>query len=72
MGFQLMQILGLLGMYFDDVVVQVEKYLLFFRLALAILRTCKVLFLLGSLKSTKQCNLVSVRNHELICCSCSS
>ena len=34
-----MQILGLLGMYFDAVVVEVEKYLLFFRLALAIL--CK-------------------------------
>ena len=28
-----MQILGLLGMYFDAVVVEVEKYLLFFRLA---------------------------------------
>ena len=36
-GFQLMQILGLFGMYFDSVVVEVEKYLLFFRLALAIL-----------------------------------
>ena len=36
-GFQLMQILGLLGMYFDAVVVDVEKSLLFFRLALAIL-----------------------------------
>ena len=32
-----MQLLGLLGMYFDAVVVEVEKYLLFFRLALAIL-----------------------------------
>ena len=32
-----MQILGLLGMYFDAVVVEVEKYLLFFRLPLAIL-----------------------------------
>ena len=32
-----MQILDLLGMYFDAVVVEVEKYLLFFRLALAIL-----------------------------------
>ena len=32
-----MQILGLLGMYFDAVAVEVEKYLLFFRLALAIL-----------------------------------
>ena len=30
-----MQILGLLSMYFDAVVVEVEKYLLFFRLALA-------------------------------------
>ena len=37
-GFQLMQILGLFGMYFDSVVVEVEKYLLFFRLGLAILR----------------------------------
>ena len=36
-GFQLMQILGLLGMYFDAVVVEVEKCLLFFRVALAIL-----------------------------------
>ena len=36
-GFQLMQILGLLGMYFDVVVVEVEKSLLFFRVALAIL-----------------------------------
>ena len=34
-----MQILGLLGMYFDAVVVEVEKYLLFFRLALSILST---------------------------------
>jgi hypothetical protein len=32
-----MQILDLLGMYFDAVVVEVEKSLLFFRLALAIL-----------------------------------
>ena len=29
-GFQLMQILGLLGMYFDAVVVEAEKYLLLF------------------------------------------
>ena len=29
-----MQIRGLLGMYFDAVVVEIEKYLLFFRLAL--------------------------------------
>ena len=34
-----MQILGLLGMYFDAVVVKVETFLLLFRLALAIL--CK-------------------------------
>ena len=34
-----MQILGLLGMYFDAVVVEVEKNLLLFRLALAILCT---------------------------------
>jgi len=32
MGFQLMQILGLLGMYFDAVVVEVEKSLLFFQI----------------------------------------
>jgi hypothetical protein len=30
-----MQILGLLGMDFDAMVVEVEQYLLFFRLALA-------------------------------------
>ena len=35
--FQLMQILGLLGMYFDAVVVFVKKTSLLFRLALAIL-----------------------------------
>ena len=39
-----MQILGLFGMYFDDVVVKVKTFLLLFRLALAILctvnRTC--------------------------------
>ena len=32
-----MQILGLFGMYFDAVVVEVETFLLLFRLALAIL-----------------------------------
>ena len=32
-----MQILGLLGMYFDAVVVEFDKYLLLFRLALTIL-----------------------------------
>ena len=32
-----MQILGLLGMYFDAVVVKVKTFLLLFRLALAIL-----------------------------------
>ena len=37
-GFQLIQILGLLGMYFDAVVVEVETFfLLLFRLVLAIL-----------------------------------
>ena len=36
-GFQLIQILGLMGMYFDAVVVEVETFLLLFRLALAIL-----------------------------------
>ena len=35
-----MQILGLLGMYFDAVVVEVKKNLLLFRLALAILWLC--------------------------------
>ena len=38
-----MQILGLLGVYFDAVVVEVEKYLLFFRLALAILCFIKII-----------------------------
>ena len=32
-----MQILGLLGMYFDAVVVEVETFLLLFRLVVAIL-----------------------------------
>ena len=32
-----MQILGLWSTYFDAVVVEVEKYLFFFRLALALL-----------------------------------
>ena len=32
-----MQILGLLGMYFDAVVAEVKTYVLLFRLALAIL-----------------------------------
>ena len=35
--FQLMQILGLLGMYFDAAVVFVTNFLLLFRLAMAIL-----------------------------------
>ena len=38
-GFQLIQILGLLGMYFDAVVVEVKPFLLLFRLALAVLCT---------------------------------
>ena len=38
-GFQLMQILGLLGMSFDAVVVEFQAFLLLFRLALAILWT---------------------------------
>ena len=33
----MIQILGLMGMYFDTVVVEVETFLLLFRLALAIL-----------------------------------
>ena len=36
-----MQILGLLGMYFDAVVVEVKTFLLLFRLALAILCDAK-------------------------------
>ena len=36
-GFQLIQILGLLGMNFDAVIVEVKTFLLLFRLALAIL-----------------------------------
>ena len=36
-GFQLKQILSLLGMYFDAAVVEVKTFLLLFRLALAIL-----------------------------------
>ena len=36
-GFQLMLILGLLGIHFDTAVVFVTKSLLFFRLAVAIL-----------------------------------
>ena len=40
-GSQLMQILGLLSMYFDAVVLEVKTLLLLFRLALAILcRRC--------------------------------
>ena len=35
-GFQLIQILGLLGMYFDAVVVEVKTFLILFILALAI------------------------------------
>ena len=35
-----MQVMGLLGIYFDAVVVEVEKYLLFIRLAPAIHMYC--------------------------------
>ena len=45
----MIQILGLLGMYFDAVVVEVEKSLLFFRLALAILWV-QFIFLFCNLK----------------------
>ena len=38
-GFWLIQILGLLGMYFDAVVVDVHTFLILFRLALAMLCT---------------------------------
>ena len=38
-----MQILGLLGMYFDAVVVEVKTFLLLFRLALAILWSDQIL-----------------------------
>ena len=41
-----MQILGLLGMYFDAVVVEVKTFLLLFRLALAIL--CKQIVGVGA------------------------
>ena len=37
-----MQILGLLGMYFDAVAAEVQNNLLLFRLALAILCTIKL------------------------------
>ena len=47
-GFQLMLILGLLGMYFDAVVVFVTSQTLLFRLALAILWNIKVLRLSNS------------------------
>ena len=40
-----MQILGLLGMYFDAVVVKVETFLLLFRFALALLWHVYFLFL---------------------------
>ena len=43
-GFQLIQILGLLRMYFDAVVVEVKTFLLLFRLALAILWADKLIF----------------------------
>ena len=36
-GFQIIQILSLLGMYIDAVVVEFKSFLLLFRLALAIL-----------------------------------
>ena len=39
-----MQILGLLGMYFDAVVVEVKTFLLLFRLVQAILRGMEELF----------------------------
>ena len=38
-GFQFIQILGPLGMYFDAVVVEVHTFLILFRLALAMLCT---------------------------------
>ena len=43
--FQLIQILGLMGMYFDAVVVKVKMFLLLFKLALAILWKIKFSYL---------------------------
>ena len=54
-GFQWMQILGLLGMYFDAVVVEVEKYLLFFRLALASGHTVYIQVILKILMTFTSC-----------------
>ena len=50
-GFQLMQILGLLGMSFDAVVAEVKTFLLLFRLALTILCPLPFCRLLAIVKS---------------------
>ena len=63
-GFQLMQMLGLLGMYFDAVSIEVEKSLLFFfRLALAILwlhKTCHPNFYRPSID-------ISIKIYQFVC-----
>ena len=51
------QILGLLGMYFDAVVVEVKTFLLLFRLALAILCTVIGIKFIYSEKATKFCEI---------------
>ena len=56
-----MQILGLLGMYFDAVVVEVKTFLLLFRLALAIL--CRTYFFPLGEVNTSFSNLVTRGNN---------
>ena len=57
-----MHILGLLGLYFDAVVVEVKKYLLFFRLALAILWP----FALNYLKKSYCMTILCIKNTQII------
>ena len=59
-GFQLMQILVLLGMLFDAVVAEVKKNLLLFRLALAMLW----FYALWDVKNTKSCGKFMVNSPE--------
>ena len=51
----MVQILGLLSMHFDAMVVEVEKYLLFFRLAQAILWESDLVFNYLTFISDKAC-----------------
>ena len=51
-GFQLIQILGLLGMYFDAVVAEVKTFLLLFRLTLAILWGSKDIAIANNVQSS--------------------